>query len=313
MSEPSQAWRRFVDDVKDGGPRRSFTYDTENFEHMTPPERDAAGTLLMIRARDEQDALAIETLSKIGLDLLDSIGLPPQASLHRSAWLRCAAWLRRTDDSITALTQDAAEDPAAISAAMSAHTLALLPGDRARDGLIALVDSTSALARVHAWQGLIDRLDLSEWEHPPQAPLARLWALKDCPIPSVWQPAAATFRRMVEELTRGATPEDVGLHYVSNTTPGLLARVWGSFAEPEGPVDTVGILRLRGHDRAAAEARLLFQFTVFHRARALEALLELQPAGLVEWLAEQASWLEVNQEAPELRLQIAAVLDVLRS
>lgn len=262
--EASDAYRAFVANLQSGGEPTLLTYDLISFNAMGPDERARAERLLLDRARHGRDPKAIETLGIVGspaaIPVLEALGEAPAGPV-RSAANRALSKLTPSAEAVRRVGADVVQAGDSLDAAFGAYDLRHMDGPEAIAGLLQALESPQDVARIHAWEGLVEKIGVAEaLVKPLQTPLRTLYTRAKTPFPSVWIPAARSIRGHLTLLAGGKGADSLGLVYQPGD-PDLVARVWAGYKPDSTAFDIDAVRAMTGHDRSWAESHLYFHLS----------------------------------------------------
>jgi hypothetical protein len=255
-------FERFQDEVARGGSQGELTYDLDNIGRLSAEERAAADKLLEQRALEQGDTRAIETLAALGvteaIPLFEKLEADPRPAVRVTA-TRALALLRPSPAVAARLGAELGQGLAPLDAAEAAWSLRQLAGPEAIAGLLVALRASSVTARMHAWEGLIEKLALpATLNKPHQTPLRTLYTRTITGLDSVWPAGAAAAAEALQALAGGSTAEALGLVYAPGD-PALIRRLWASLEEASPAIDVAAIEAMEGHDRQWAEHKLVYE------------------------------------------------------
>lgn len=256
---------------------RVWAYPVGAIATMTPQQRGSAIAALVLRARIG-DAKAIEALGEPGLtlspsDATDIMDALEHAKTHGNAWARAAA-LRmlarmRGGAELTALAMTSDD----LLRGLGAYELKQNPDPATVPILIGLLMDPDTIVRVHASEGLIQKLGLAKYNTALGSPVNRIDSGCAARFETIWHPACAELRAISEAIVLGASPESLDLVHVPSKDP-TMTRQFFINASQWKPHDLALIQQLGPHDRRWAESVLLgrLEFPDMHAIAALVAL-----------------------------------------
>lgn len=202
------------------------------------------------------------------------------------------ARLMGSEEAVQAMVDDTQTRKGTLDEVANAYYLKDLPGDAALRGLFEALTSDAQLARVHAKNGLLERLDVPDsLLTPEQSPLWMLTKRLFLPYPSVYLDAGTKLQVIFAGLGLGKTPQELALVYQPGE-PRLVERFTDRMKKDSPFYDTDAIAAMTGHDRAWAEMKLLWMLELESDTRALDAIVEL---GLTHLLPALQDALEQRQ------------------
>jgi hypothetical protein len=226
-----------------------LTYDAAAVRRLDPAVRAQAEAEL-VRRVSAGDLLAFEPAGALGLS-----AAAPELERHRArgnAWTRSAAarglFLLRGD------AMPASADP--LVRGLDAYALKVSDRPEAIPALLALVEDPSIHARVHASEGLVQKLGLDPLAGPRASPLRRMMLATSSNLPTLWPIGAAELRYVLGAVADGEAPEVLGLRYQPSGDAEAISRFW---AEAVGwkPYTIKNIVGMDDHDRSFAETVLV--------------------------------------------------------
>jgi len=296
--------RLFLDEVEAGGEASTVSYALGPFTSLLGAERREAEDLLIARAR-RGDIRAVETLGLGGV--LRSLAVLERLSAASndlgSAAARAVLTLMGPDPAATARVAEGVNTSSRVHSALSAFELRTAEGADAVVGLLDALGHPFLATRANALLGLQSQLGLGPLIEPKQAPLWVLMQDVATELSSVWRPAAAALRTVLEALMAGATPDQLGLVYERASRPGDIDAVW---TPNDVGFDFDALLRLRGHDLLWAKSYLLSRLDMDDE-RAPEAMVVLGMVEALPALREAAGRARARPIAPTLAPAIAAL------
>jgi|GEM_PF-4896373 len=280
---------------------RVWAYPVDAVEAMPPSEREAALQALTFRARTG-DAKAIEALGEPCLSLSpaearDVTDALEHAKTHGNAWARAAA-LRmlarmRGGAELTALAMTTDD----LLRGLGAYELKQNPDPATVPILIGLLMDPDTIVRVHASEGLIEKLGLAKLNTALGSPVNRIDSGCAARFETIWRPACAELRAISEAIVLGATPESLDLVLVPSEDP-TLTRQFFINASQWKPHELDLIRRLGPHDRRWAESVLLGRLE-FPDMHAIAALVALDVPGWRAVVAEAVASFAASGTYPE--------------
>jgi hypothetical protein len=280
---------------------RAWAYPIEALGTMAPEERSTALDALVMRAR-QGDAKAIEALAEPSLSLSSSERRLTEDALEvarrsghawaRAAAVRALAKLQGGQDLARLATHDDA-----FLRGLGAYELKVHPDPATVPLLLGLLMDADTVVRVHASEGVIEKLGLGALNTGLGSPINRLDGACASQRESRWRPACAELEAIAEAIILGADPASLDLVYVPSADPGLARR----FLVNAGawlPHDVEMIRQMSPHDRRWAESVLLGRLD-FPDIHAIDALAELDPPGWREQLAEVVAGYSARGEHPD--------------
>ncbi len=258
--------------ARDADDPRVLTYDTQAVRDLTGDVRTAAEDALSARVR-AGDWKAFEPAAELKL-----AHLAPdleRAAQSASAWVRACAlralFALRGDPLPTGTTTDP------ILQGLDAYALKTSTRPEAIPALLGLLRDPSVIARVHASEGLVEKLGLTPFQAQRPSPLQRLSMAIASRLPSVWQRAASELHALLGAVSRGHDPIALDLVYRPGPHPDVVQRFW-AHAQVWEPFDVATLRLLDGHDRAWVESVLNGRLASADH-HAATALAELAPSG----------------------------------
>ncbi len=245
-----EAW---LDTLAQTAAEHELTYDAAAVRRLAPDVRARAEAEL-VRRVEAGDPLAFEPAGALGL-----AAATPALERHRDhggRWHRSAAaralFLLRGEQIPTST------DP--LARGLDAYALKVSDRPEAIPALLALLDDPSLHARVHASEGLVEKLGLNKLAEPRGSPLRRMMLAICTDLPTLWPLGAAELHHVLSAVSRGESPESLDLRYRTSPDPDAMGRFW---AEATGwKAFTVStIVGMDDHDRSFAETVLIARLT----------------------------------------------------
>lgn len=243
-----------------------LSYDADAVRRLDPEVRARAEAEL-VRRVEVGDVLAFETVAKLGLTAAGP-ALERQRD-HGSRWHRSTAaralFLLRGD------AMPATGDP--LSRGLNAWALRSSDRPETIPALLALLNDTSLHARVHASEGLLQKLGLEPLAAPRGSPLRRVALAISSELPSLWPLGAAELNYVLGAVYGKASPDALDLRYRTSADPASMARFWDE-ATGGKAFSIANLVGMDEHDRSFAETVLVARLVDgdLHALRALWAL-----------------------------------------
>jgi hypothetical protein len=288
-----EAW---LDTLAQTAAEHELTYDAAAVRRLAPDVRARAEAEL-VRRVEAGDPLAFEPAGALGL-----AAATPALERHRDhggRWHRSAAaralFLLRGEQIPTST------DP--LARGLDAYALKVSDRPEAIPALLALLDDPSLHARVHASEGLVEKLGLNKLAEPRGSPLRRMMLAICTDLPTLWPLGAAELHHVLSAVSRGESPESLDLVYRPSVDRDAMARFW---AEAIGwKAFTVStIVGMDDHDRSFAETVLIARL-LDGDLNALRAVWALDVPG---WSAHVRAALPRVAENPVIRKAYEAAL-----
>lgn len=264
---------------------RELNYDPELVRQVAPHLRGEAEAEILRRV-EQGDMLAFETAA--ALKLTAAVAALQEQRHRGTLFSRAAAERALFSLHGDPLPVDERADP--ILRGLDAFALARSDSPDAIPALLALLSDPGVHARVHASEGLVEKLGLKPLARPQGSPLHTLLLGVSSQIPSVWPQAASALRPILAAVRAGHSPESLDLVHRPSADPEALNRFW-SQATKWHPFDVANIESMSEHDRAFAEMVLVTRLR-FGDVNALQALRALRVPGWASHVRAALPWVE---------------------
>lgn len=126
--------------------------------------------------------------------------------------------------------------------------------------LLPLLAHPGVHARVHAAEGLVQKLGLTALAEPRGSPLRRMMLAQCSNLPTLWPLGGVELHEALLAVHAGSSPESLDLVHRESADPMAVARFWEQ-ATQRMPFDVPNIVAMSEHDRAWAETVLLARLT----------------------------------------------------
>lgn len=288
MSSLSPAFQDFLASLKSGGNRATFVYDVSRWSQISEKEQGEIENVLIKRAVESRDIKAIATLaeisSKSAIPYLQVLCVDANLAVKSEA-IRAIARLTQKESAVSSMVDDMQRN-GGLDSVKSAYYLKNIPGDAALKGLFEALSSPSYLTRLHAKNGIIERLGIDDTLlSSPRTPLRAAMLGLLLPYPSVYQREAQWLQRTCAGIGLGKEVSSLGIIYVPGDQS-LVQRLRKSIKDTMGPYDTDAISSMTGHDRAWAEMVLLDNLDPHFDQRSLDAIVSLKLTALLPALRD---------------------------
>jgi hypothetical protein len=247
-----------------------LTYDAEAVRRLGPGVRERAEAEL-VRRVGAGDTMAFEPAGALGLS-------DAAADLERHRSHGTSARQSAAARALFLLRGDTLEpSKGGLERGLDAYALKTSDRPEAIPALLALLHDPSVHARVHASEGLVEKLGLNDLASPRGSPLRRMMLAICTNLRTLWPLGARELYDVLSAVHGGAAPEALGLPYAPSRDADAMARFW---AEATGwrPFDLANLAAMGVHDRAFAETVLIARL-VSGDLHALAALRGLEVQG----------------------------------
>lgn len=296
VSEPPGAYEAWLESLAQAAAGHELSYDAAAVRRLEPGVRARAETELLRRV-EGGDVLAFETVALLGLQTV-----APVLERHRDeghGWVRSGAaralFLLRGD----ALA--GSSDP--LQRGLDAYALKQSDRPEAIPALLALLDASSVHARVHASEGLVQKLGLDPLAVPRGSPLRRMLLAICATLPTLWPRGAAELHHVLGAVHAGASPESLDLPYRPSPDPCAMARFWDE-ALGRKAFTVSNLVAMGPHDRAFAETVLVARLC----GGDLHALHALRVLAVPGWSTHLRAALPIVAAHPEIHAAYESAL-----
>jgi hypothetical protein len=283
MSSPSRAYQDFLESIKVGGNRATFVYDVSGWSQTSEKEQGEIENILIKRTVESRDVRAIATLAEINsqsaIPYLQALLSDANESV-KSETKRAIARLTQDAAAVSSMVEDM-QNNSGLNSVKNAYYLKDIPGNAALKGLFEALASPSFLTRLHAKNGIIERLGVDDTLlNNPNTPLCVAICGLLLRFPSVYQQKARWLQRTFAGIGLNKDPSSLGLVYIPGDQS-LVQRLENSIKNTNVAYDTDAIEGMNAHDRAWAEMLLLDKLYPRFDQRALDAIVSLKLTGLI--------------------------------
>lgn len=295
----SEVWKGFLRKLNEAHEKNhELDYDPQ-WVRALPEEWLAEGLAEMGRRVARGDTMAFEPAAQLGiqevipaLERFRAQGTPSQREFAARALFRLRGDPMPTSVSIDLLTRG-----------LDAYTLRTSDRPEAIPALLALLTDSGLHARIHAAEGLVEKLGLTEVAAPWGSPLRRLLLAVSSHLPTAWPDAALELQRVLSAVHSGAKPEELDLVYVPSSDPQTMAR-FAAEASNRKPFDATNLLALGPHDRSYAATVLIARL----RSGDVHAPPALRVLGVVGWERHVRAALPFMERNPDIARAFRAEL-----
>jgi len=263
MVNPYEQWRRsLADDAR----AHELSYDAAAVARLPGPDRARAEADLLALV-SEGDPMAFDTVARLGL--VAALPALDRAMNAGSAWVRAAA-----ARAVFELRGDPlAESSEGLDAGLDAWSLKESDRPEAIPALFPFLDDPGVHARVHAADGLVEKLGLTALAEPWGSPLRRMKLAHCSKLPTLRALGTAELRSALSAVFEGASPKALDLIHRPSEDPRLFP-AFRSQCQARQPIDVNLLRAMSDHDRAHALTMLLSRLGSgdVHALAAVEAL-----------------------------------------
>jgi len=276
---------------------RTVFYDAGSIAELSEEDQGKAGERLLVWSA-AGDSRAVEALPFVAeeraIALLESLRGTGN-TWFRASVIRTLARVRGDANDIEQL-QDSLQQLDPVERTLAAYSIKQSEKATAIAPLLDLLDDPSASVRVHAQEGLVQKLGLMPFDEPRQSPLRSMQLAGMCALSTVWPTAQLKLRRVFEACLSGASPDDLDLVYKASKNADLAEIFWQALKDRSKPLPLGLVSAMGQHDRAWLEAVLMARLDSCD-PRSPEALMTLEAAGLDVHLREAIAIAGANEQS----------------
>jgi HEAT repeat protein len=265
---------------------RTVFYDASSIIELSEEAQVKAEERLLVWSAAE-DSRAVEALPFVteerAIALLESLRGTGN-TWFRASVIRTLARVRGDANDIEQL-QDSLQQLDPVERTLAAYSIKQSEKTSAIAPLLDLLDDPSASVRVHAQEGLVQKLGLTPFDEPRQSPLRSMQLAGMCALSTVWPSAQLKLRRVFEACLNGASPDELDLVYRGSENAELAEIFWQALADESTPLPLELVSAMGQHDRAWLEAVLMVRL-FYCDPRSPNALMTLEADGLNVHLRE---------------------------
>jgi hypothetical protein len=274
---------------------RTVFYDASSIIELSEEDQVKAEERLLVWSA-AGDSRAVEALPFVteerAIALLESLRGTGN-TWFRASVIRTLARVRGDANDIEQL-QNSLQQLDPVERTLAAYSIKLSEKTSAIAPLLDLLNDPTASVRVHAQEGLVQKLGLTLFDEPRQSPLRSMQLAGMCALSTVWPSAQLKLRRVFEACLSGASPDDLDLVYKASKNAELAEIFWQALKDESKPLPLGLVSAMGQHDRAWLEAVLMARLD-FCDPRSPEALMALEADGLHVHLREAIAIADTNE------------------